>query len=464
MSLDELEAPGLDQDLINHLQSWGIEQFTHVQKVALEAGVADGKSLVVCAPTSAGKTLVAEIAVLKALQNNKKCIYLVSHKALADQKYIDFERRFGTDTPNPIASVGLSTGDREEGEVAPRLLVATYEKALALLLSGQTEPSSALIVADELQIIGEPGRGPNIETLCAILRQKNLYQIVALTATVGNAADFAHWFKCNLVECFDRDVELNQEIWTQGRAYSVKFGEEQGQDIQLPKPIPADPTQVVKKLIEMGRGPVLLFTESRNEATRYAEAFSRGQARSPDGLELAEQLDLFSEPTEASEQLQANAQRRVAFHTADLTPQERQVIEQGFLDSKFEACFATSTLAAGVNFPFQSVVFPKLTYEYGDRQGTHITRSDYRNMSGRAGRLGMHAQGFAILLPDNARELRWANELVLPENEDISSQLVSISMRRTVLTLIASGVVKTRRKIRDFFENTFLVPDQREQS
>ena len=111
--------------------------------------------MVVCAPTASGKTLVAEIAVLKALQCGIHCIYLVSHKALADQKYADFERRFGADAPETIASVGLSTGDRDEGDASPQLLVATYEKALALLLSGQMDPASALVIADELQITGE---------------------------------------------------------------------------------------------------------------------------------------------------------------------------------------------------------------------------------------------------------------------------------------------------------------------
>ncbi|MCZ8122357.1 MAG: DEAD/DEAH box helicase [Magnetospirillum sp.] len=454
MNINDLKAPSLDDDLTGHLRAWGIEKFTRVQVLALEAGVAAGKSMVVCAPTSGGKTLVAEVAVLKALQHGKRCIYLVSHKALADQKYRDFQQRFGIDAINPIASVGLSTGDREEGDAAPQLLVSTYEKALALLLSGQMEPSAALVVADELQIIGEPGRGPNIETLCAILRQRKLYQLVALTATVGNPQEVADWFDCVLVRCVERDVLLHQEIWSQGRAHSVTFGAESGADVPSSKPYPNDPLNAVRRILELGRGPVLVFTESRNEATKYAEAFSQTQPRSADGLALAQELDLFSEPTEASEQLQSNAQRRVAFHTSDLTPQERQVIEHGFMEAKFEACFATSTLAAGVNFPFQTVVFPKLTYQWGERQGTYISRSDYRNMSGRAGRLGMHAQGYSILLPTNPNELRWANQLVLPENDKVASQLVSISMRRTILTLIASGVVKLRSKLRDFFENT----------
>ena len=102
-----------------------------------------------------------------------------------------------------------------------------------------------------------------------------------------------------------------------------------------------------------------------------------------------------------------------------------------------------STLAAGINFPFKTVMFPKLTYQYGDRQGTRITRGDYRNMSGRAGRLGLHDLGYAVLLPKNTPERNHANDLVLPENDHVYSQLAKLSMRRTVLTLVATGVFGT---------------------
>lgn len=455
MAIDRLVAPGLADDIKGHLQSWGIDRLTTIQKIAFDRGVADGRSMVVCAPTSAGKTLVAEIAVLKALQLTKRVVYLVSHKALADQKYEDFERKFGLGAPSPIASVALSTGDREEGELGAPLLVATYEKALALLLSGQIQLASTLLVADELQIIGEPGRGPNIETLCSILRQRGVDQLIALTATTGNPGEIASWLKCELVQCNDRDVDLFQEIWSDGHIYSVKFGDEEGEETDPRGNYANSPLDVVRNLLGMGRGPVLVFTESRNEATRYASEFCKAQARTPEGIELAGQLDLFSEPTEASEQLQSNAQCGVAFHTADLTALERQVIEKGFLDGKFAACFATSTLAAGVNFPFQSVVFPKLTYEWGDREGTHLTRQDYRNMSGRAGRLGMHERGYAVLLPKNNRELTWANRLVSAENDSVNSQLVSVSIRRTILCLIASRVVQSVTDIRAFFESTY---------
>jgi len=172
MRVDEIQGPGVNAELVEHLRSWDIEDLTDIQERAIAAGVADGQSMIVCAPTSSGKTLVGELALYCALNAGHKGIYLVSHKALADQKYDDFRRRFGEEANRPLASVGMSTGDREEGDVDAQLLVATYEKALGLVLVDQLDPQRALLVADELQILGDPSRGPNIEALCAVFRRR----------------------------------------------------------------------------------------------------------------------------------------------------------------------------------------------------------------------------------------------------------------------------------------------------
>lgn len=454
MTTSDILGPGVDAWLIQRLQSWGIATLTNVQQRAIAAGAAAGRSLIVSAPTSSGKTLVGEIAVLCALRSGVRAVYLVSHKALADQKYLDFVARFGEGAAEPIGSVGLNTGDRTEGDIDAQLMVATYEKALGLFLSGQLRPNNALVVADELQILGEPGRGPDIEALCAALRQLGIRQFVALTATVANPEDLAGWMACDLVRCTHRDVPLYQEIWYEGRAHRTKFGDDSGQDVHGGAAATNDIGCVVDHLLRLGRGPVLVFTESRREALNYATAFGQSRPRVGIGIALAQQLDLFSEPTESSDQLRENAERRVAFHTADLSPQERQVIEGGFTDGKFEVCFATSTLAAGVNFPFRTIVFSKLTYRYGDRAGSHVVRSDYRNMSGRAGRLGMHPDGFAVLLPQNNVELAHANMLVLPDNDRLTSQLVNLSIRKSILTLVASGLASSFAEVMTFFENT----------
>jgi helicase len=453
MDLFQCVAAGFKDDIKAVLASWGIKYLTDIQRIALNNGISDEQSLLVSAPTSSGKTLVGEIALLVALKKSKKCLYLVSHKALADQKYNDFEQRYGSIGHNNIATVGLSTGDRQEGEARPELLVATYEKALALALSGLIDFSNMVVVADELQIIGEDGRGANIEALCSIIRQQNVGQFVALTATVGNPGELADWLGCQLTVSYHRDIELHQEIWNNNQVYTVKFGDDTGLITAHGSVLPTDVISVTKKLINDGKAPVLVFTESRNEASQYAAQYSQLEQQNAQGIELAEQLDLFSEPTEASEQLLGNARKGVAFHSADLTAQERQVIENGIATSKIQVCFATSTLAAGVNFPFKTVVFPKLTYQW--RSDPRIKKSDYRNMSGRAGRLGMHDKGFAILLPRNPVELRHANEIVLPENESVNSKLVTISMRRTVLMLVSSRIIETEDKVREFFENTY---------
>lgn len=456
MQLDQYSAPGFDSALKQVIASWGIEFLTDIQQVALGLGVADRISLVVSAPTSSGKTLVGEIAVLVALRSKKKCLYLVSHKALADQKYNDFEIRFGMSGDQHIATVGLSTGDRQQGDAQPQLLVATYEKALAMALSGQIDFRNMLVVADELQIIGEDGRGPNIEALCSIIRQHNIDQLIALTATVGNPEELAFWLNCELAVSYSRDIELFQEIWYEGQVYTIRFGDEGGNITEnLGTALPTDVLDITRKLVADDKAPVLVFTESRREALQYAERYSEAEQQKTHGIELAEQLDLFSEPTEASEQLLGNARKGVAFHSADLTAQERRVIENGILTSKIHVCFATSTLAAGVNFPFKTVVFPKLTYQWTDRAGTRITKSDYRNMSGRAGRLGLHENGYAVLLPRDPVELRHANEIVLPQNDNVDSKLVKISMRRTVLMLVSSRIIDTEDKVRRFFENTY---------
>lgn len=454
MEVQSIVAKGFDDFVKETLTSWDIHALTDIQQRAVKAGVMRGQSMIVSAPTSSGKTLVGELAALAGLRNGKRIIYLVSHKALADQKYFDFCLRFGEKAQMPIASVALSTGDREEGDVNAQFTVATYEKALGLLLAGQLRPTDAVVVADELQILREEGRGPEIETLCSALRQRGIGQFIALTATVENADDLAGWMVCKLVSSSHRDVPLHQEIWFNGQAYRTTFGQEQGDLVDISARLPSSVLDVISRLLELGRGPILVFTESRREATQLAESFSRSRPKQTRGIELSNQLELFSEPTESSNSLRANAERHVTFHTADLAPQERQVIERGITEGNIDVCFATTTLAAGVNFPFRTILFWKLTYEWGDRRGKRLARWDYRNMSGRAGRLGMHEDGYAIILPKNQVELAHANQLVLPENDKLESRYFSVGLRKTILALLTADLAKDFETVIVFFRNT----------
>ena len=190
----------MNEWLKNQLNTQGITQLTTIQNETLAAGIADGESMVVCAPTSSGKTLVGEFAMLSGLKANSLTLYLVSHKALADQKFDEFTIKYGSKGVNNVARIAISTGDRDEGDVEPQILVATYEKALSLVLSDSISVGNIIIVADELQIIGEDKRGPEIEILCAALRRRKPKQFVALTATIENGEDISGWLECKPVQ------------------------------------------------------------------------------------------------------------------------------------------------------------------------------------------------------------------------------------------------------------------------
>jgi helicase len=454
MTNDYSDNPKLSKTLISCLQEWDIQTLTDIQLRAIDAEVPLGSSAIISAPTSTGKTLVGELALANALSNGLDALYLVSHKALAEQKFSDFANRFSTQTWGTTLTVGISTGEHEEGDVNCRLLVSTYEKSLGLMLAGRIKVPKMLIIADELQLLGEEGRGAVVETLCALLRQREPHQFVGLTATIENPDDVAAWMNCKVVRSSKRDVDLIQKIIYDGKQYTVRFGQEDGE--ATPDTFgEADLQGLVRKLLAQDLGPVLIFTETRREASDAASQYSEQCQRAADGLVISKQLELFSEPTEFSQQLMSYAERRVTFHTADLTPDERSVIEAGFVKASFDVCFATSTLAAGVNFPFRTVIIPKLTYGYGDREGKPFSRSDFRNMSGRAGRLGYHEEGLVILLPRNSAELQHSNWLVSPENDRVASQLITLSIRRTVLSLVAARAVSSKAELTTFFQNTF---------
>lgn len=451
MRIEIHQGPGYDEWFIQRLSAQKIANFTTIQQLAVKEGVCNLTSMVVCAPTSSGKTLVGELALLASLKNGGKTLYLVSHKALAEQKFDDFQKAYGADGREPLAKVGIATGDREEGDPNADILVTTYEKAMSLVMSGRLQMSDTTIVADELQILGEEGRGAEIEVLCAALRQRGPRQIIALTATVSNGEDLAGWLNCALVRSVHRDVELFQEIWFGNQVYTVKFGQDVGSILSKPG-LPTTTLDAVEMLQEEGRGPVLVFTETRGDALKLAADYSARRAKTPEGFKFAEQLELFSEATEFSVKLKTSSETSVAFHTADLTPSERSVVEQGLMDGHFDVCFATPTLAAGVNFPFRTVLFDRVRRRY--ISPANMPLGTYRNMSGRAGRLGMHENGFSIIIPKDNIELQHAKNLVGPDNEPLYSKLSSLSVRKIILQLISCECASDAASSRKFLENT----------
>ena len=290
-------ATNLTELLTSCLEEWGIKSLTDIQERAIAGGVPLGSSAIVCAPTSSGKTLIGELALANALSDDFDALYLVSHKALAEQKFSDFADRFSKPLWNSAVTVGISTGEREEGDVSCRVLVSTYEKALGLVLAGRIKVEKSVIIADELQLLGETGRGASVETLCALFRQRQPHQFVGLTATVENPEDLAAWMNCQSVRSTKRDVELIQTIRYGGQQYTVRFGQADG-ETTADTLGHTDVCRVVRQVIDDGLGPVLVFTETRREASALAHEYSEQCERGAAGFAISKQIDLFSEPTE----------------------------------------------------------------------------------------------------------------------------------------------------------------------
>ncbi len=183
------------------------------QEKAVKKGLLAGKNLLVCTPTASGKTLIAELAALKAILTREgKAIYIVPLKALASEKYKEFRKKYGG-----LCRIGISIGDLDSSDTYLAnydLVIVTSEK-LDSLIRHRAEwiREVAVIIVDEIHLMNDPGRGPTLEILITILRQllKNI-QIVALSATVGNPKELAEWLDAELVVDDWRPVKLEKGI------------------------------------------------------------------------------------------------------------------------------------------------------------------------------------------------------------------------------------------------------------
>ena len=133
LTTDDL-APWLPQDVIRQYQERGIKELYPPQAEAVERGLLDGSNMLLSIPTAAGKTLLAELAMLKAAFEGKRSLYIVPLRALAAEKYDTF-RRF----KDLGISVGISTGDfdrKDERLGKNQIIIATSEKADSLMRNG----------------------------------------------------------------------------------------------------------------------------------------------------------------------------------------------------------------------------------------------------------------------------------------------------------------------------------------
>ncbi len=210
MKLAELPLPAYFRE---HPPFSGLT-LTPIQEKAVKAGLLQGKSLLCCAPTASGKTLIASLAIATILSRGK-AIYLVPLKALAGEKFREYQRLLQGTAYRTILSIGDIDSDSSY-LVNYDLLILTTEKLDSLLRHHVPWLNEVkLVVVDEIHLLHDPSRGPTLEVVLTLLRTLIQPQIIGLSATVGNPRAMADWLKATLVTDSWRPVELKQGIHCQ---------------------------------------------------------------------------------------------------------------------------------------------------------------------------------------------------------------------------------------------------------
>ncbi len=448
---------GLPPGAIEHFQAEGIEELYPPQATAVEAGITDGDNLVAAVPTASGKTMIASLAMLSAIERGGKALYIVPLRALASEKKAEFDAyaEFGVTT-------GVATGNYESTSdwlASNDLIVATSEKVDSLVRNGADWLSDlTCVVADEVHLIDDSERGPTLEVTLAKLNRLNpSLQTVALSATVGNADELAAWLEAELVASDWRPIDLRM-----GVHYGTALQFDDGSTREVPiEGSERQEAALVRDILTEG-GSSLVFVNSR----RNAEAAARrlGGVTTPEltAEEQASLADLATElredsDTETSHDLADCVERGVAFHHAGLSSTQRSLVEDAFRDRLLKVIAATPTLAAGVNTPARRVIV-RDWQRYDPTAGgmTPLDVLEVHQMMGRAGRPGLDPYGEAVLLAqshEDSQEL--FDRYIWAEPEPVRSKLAAEPALRThVLATIASGFAQTRQGLLEFLEAT----------
>lgn len=452
----------------------GEPSLTDVQWEALNTGIARGESVLVLAPTSTGKTQIgiwAFASWLFARAPRRRAVYLVTHRSLANQKFEEFRRVLHE--PLDIGSsshVVLATGDRQVDAngvqvtepLRATLLVATYEKYLGLLCGSgiPTDLHDTCLVADEIQILGDKVRGVNIEVLLTLVRQATPGQFIGLSAVLSphDGQALADWLQLQLVRVPHREKHLHYECRTPSKRLS--FRTENPDDIfEEPLTIGAatELQPLIRELMNTGHGkPIVVFCMRKKDVYTGCRTYCESQGYQLDGVPL---LGNLTADTPEAALLSATMPHRVAIHCADLVEEDRLMVEAALANQNVDLVFATSTLAAGVNFPLGTAIFYSWKRWNSDRQLREpISAGEFHNMAGRCGRMGTeHGSGHVVFLAnDEGYDYTAVRSYLNPDHmDDLQSQVSPRHFTRLILQLAATNMVNGEEDARAFLRATF---------
>ncbi|MFW2514281.1 DEAD/DEAH box helicase [Demequina sp. SO4-13] len=453
------------------------------QREACQA-VADGHSVLVAAPTGAGKTVVGEYAVRHAFERGEKSFYTTPIKALSNQKFLELKGVYGE------ANVGLLTGDTSINSEAQVVVMTTEVLRNMIYADSRTLDTLGVVVLDEVHYLADRYRGSVWEEVIVHLAARTA--IVSLSATVSNAEEFGAWLTevrgdTRVIVSERRPVPLWPHVLVREGIFDLYAP---GVDPLAPGPNPrlnpeleaiskrqrhesqgyrgpqrpsrgggrpqgrrAPPRFAVVDVMDRnGLLPAIVFVFSRagcEDAVDQVRGAGMALTTDEERAEIARIVDERCEglPTEDLAALgylrwRDNLEAGIAAHHAGMIPLFKEVVETLFLAGLIKVVYATETLALGINMPARSVVLEKLTKWNGESH-QDLTAGEYTQLTGRAGRRGIDIEGHAVVVEhpgfDAAQLGRLASKRTYPL---ISSFQPSYNM--TINLVGQSGVQQAR--------------------
>jgi helicase len=424
-----------------------------------EYRILDGESVLVVAPTSSGKTFVGEMAAVRAVLTGRKAVFLLPYRALVNEKFDQFDALYGGLGMRVLRCTG-DYSDQTSGIVRGQydIGILTYEMFLNLAVSAPAMLNQlGLVVLDEAQFITDPNRGISVELLLTLLiaaRERGIApQLVVLSAVIGEINGFDEWLGCRKLVTTQRPVPLIEGVIDRSGVF--QFKDETGQvktEQLLPpgsvrqrrdKPSGQDVIVPLVRQLVQGNERVIVFRNARGPAQGCAKylADDLGLPAATHALAQLPNQDLST----TSADLRACLNGGTAFHNTNLTREEKAVVEQGYRDPKggIAVLAATTTVAAGINTPASTVILAE--QEFVGDDGRPFTIAEYKNMAGRAGRLGFNERGKSIIYAENSFDRdSLFRRYVMGTPEPIASSFTADKLPTWLIRLLAQ-VKKVRR-------------------
>lgn len=368
----------------------------------------NGHSVLVAAPTGAGKTLIAEHVIQKCISRGERVIYTAPIKALSNQKYRDFQDDSGS-------HAGILTGDIVLNPQAPLLIMTTEIFRNKILEDPESLAEYTWIIFDEIHYLDDYERGCVWEE--SLMFMPEHMRLLGLSATVPNIDEIGRWLsqihrrKVRIVKESKRPVPLHFYFQCQNEVYDdIEVMAKHGftskahrifRPQRIPKHIPLKanrPNALIKRLQEEDRLPCIYFVFSRRRTEELAKDLTdfnfvsaQEQKKLTDHFnELCDKFDITNEDCVAD--IRPLVERGIAYHHAGMLPTLKEVVERLFTSRLLKVIFTTETFALGINMPARSVIFDELRKFYGVAFQSLKTR-DFYQMAGRAGRRSIDTEG-----------------------------------------------------------------------